>query len=129
GAVDWKSSKQSTIVMYATKVEYIAASEAVWIRKFISGLGVVPTINEPIKMFCDNSAALIIANEPGVQKDAIHYQRRYHYVCECIELGEINLLKVHTDNNLADPFTKVLSKEKLTQHAKSMGLCLASSFM
>ncbi|GJS37150.1 retrotransposon protein, putative, ty1-copia subclass [Tanacetum coccineum] len=107
-------------------VEYIAASEAamkaVWIRKFISGLGIVPTINEPIKMFCDNSAALIIANKPGVQKDAIHYQRRYHYVCECIELSEINLLKVHTDNNLADPFMKALSKGKLTQHARSMGL-------
>ncbi|GJU77375.1 hypothetical protein Tco_1274445, partial [Tanacetum coccineum] len=42
GAVDWKSSKQSAIAMSATKVEYIAASEAaleaVWIRKFILGL-------------------------------------------------------------------------------------------
>ncbi|GJU21227.1 hypothetical protein Tco_1154569 [Tanacetum coccineum] len=68
GAVDWKSSKQSTTVMSATEAEYIAAMEAVWIRKFISGLGIVPTINEPIKMFFDNSAALLIANEPGVQK-------------------------------------------------------------
>ncbi|GJS76488.1 retrotransposon protein, putative, ty1-copia subclass [Tanacetum coccineum] len=69
GAVDWKSSKQSTIAMSATEAKYIAASEAgmgvVWIRKFISGLGIVPTINEPIKMFCDNSARLHFANEPG----------------------------------------------------------------
>ncbi|GJT57736.1 retrotransposon protein, putative, ty1-copia subclass [Tanacetum coccineum] len=133
GAVDWKSSKQSTTAMSATEAEYIAASEAameaVWIRKFISGLGIVPTINEPIKMFCDNSAALLIANEPGVQKGARHYHRRYHYVRECIELGEINLLKVHTDDNLADPFTKALPKGKLTQHARSIGLRLASSFM
>ncbi|GJX28315.1 hypothetical protein Tco_0236394 [Tanacetum coccineum] len=72
GAVDWKSSKQSTNAMSTTEAEYIAASEAamevVWIRKFISGLGIVPIINEPIKMFCDNSAALLIANEPGVYK-------------------------------------------------------------
>ncbi|GKA80944.1 hypothetical protein Tco_0787636 [Tanacetum coccineum] len=79
-------------------------------------LGIVPTINEPIKMFCDNSAALLIANELVVQRGARHYHRRY-------------LLKVHTDDNLADPFTKDLSKEKLTQHARSMGLRLASSFM
>ncbi|GJV45603.1 hypothetical protein Tco_1430139 [Tanacetum coccineum] len=90
--------------------------EAVWIRKFISGLGIVPTINEPIKMFC-------------VQKGTRHYHRRYHYVRECIALGEIRFLKVHTDDNLADPFTKALPKGKLTQHARSMGLRLASSFM
>ncbi|GJR18107.1 hypothetical protein Tco_0966634 [Tanacetum coccineum] len=111
--------------MSATKAEYIAASEAVWIRKFISGLGIVPTINEPIKMSCDNSAALLIANEPGVQKGARHYHRRYHYVRGCIKLGEINLLKVHTDDNLVDPFTKDLPKRKLTQHARSIGLRLA----
>ncbi|GJT12090.1 retrotransposon protein, putative, ty1-copia subclass [Tanacetum coccineum] len=112
---------------------YIAASEAVmeavWIRKFISGLGIVPMINEPLKMYCDNSAALHYANEPRVQKGARHYHRRYHYVRECVELGEIKLLKVHTDDNLADPFTKILSNRKLTQHARSMGLRPASSFM
>ncbi|GJY10620.1 hypothetical protein Tco_0378805, partial [Tanacetum coccineum] len=40
--MDWKSSKKSTTAMSATEAEYIAASEAameaVWIRKFISGL-------------------------------------------------------------------------------------------
>nr|GEX25892.1 retrovirus-related Pol polyprotein from transposon TNT 1-94 [Tanacetum cinerariifolium] len=131
--VDWKSSKQSTTAMSATEAEYIAASEvameSVWIRKFISGLGIVPTINEPIRMFCDNLAALHFANEPGVQKGAKHYHRRYPYVRESIALGEIRFLKVHTYDNLADLFTKALSNTKLTQHATSMGLRLASSFM
>ncbi|GJY49067.1 hypothetical protein Tco_0439023 [Tanacetum coccineum] len=133
GAVDWKSSKQSTIAMSATESEYIAASEAameaVWIMKFISGLGIVPTVNEPLNMYCDNSAAIHYANEPGVQKGVRHYHRRYHYVREYVELGEIRILKVHTDNNISDPFTKALSNRKLTQHARSMGLRLASSFM
>nr|GEX73636.1 putative retrotransposon Ty1-copia subclass protein [Tanacetum cinerariifolium] len=109
------------------KAEYIAASkaamEAVWIRKFISGLGIVQTINKPIKMFCDISTSLLIANEPAVQKGVRHYHRRYHYVHECIELCEINLLKVHIDDNLVDPFTKALPKRKLTQHARSIRLC------
>ncbi|GJY91241.1 hypothetical protein Tco_0506437 [Tanacetum coccineum] len=133
GAVDWKSSKQSTIAMSATESEYISASEAVmeavWIIKFILGLGIVPTINKPLNMYCDNSAAIHYANEPGVQRGARHYHRRYHYVRECVELGKIRILKVHTDNNLADPFTKALSNRKLTQHARSMGLRHASSFM
>nr|GEV11905.1 Pol polyprotein [Tanacetum cinerariifolium] len=78
---------------------------------------------------CDNSVALLIANEPRVQKGARHYYRRCHYVRECIELSEINLLKVYTDDNLADPFMKALPKGKLTQHARSTRLRLASSFM
>ncbi|GKE97853.1 hypothetical protein Tco_0021204 [Tanacetum coccineum] len=114
GVVDWKSSKRSTTAMSTTETESIATSEAameaVWIRKFILGLGIVPTINEPIRMFCDNSAALHFANEPGVQKGAIHYHRRYHYVRESIALGEIRFLKVYTDDHLVDPFTKALSK-------------------
>ncbi|GJU01002.1 retrotransposon protein, putative, ty1-copia subclass [Tanacetum coccineum] len=132
GASTPEEVKHMQNVPYASdlhKLNNIVASEAVWIRKFILGLGIVSTINEPIKIFCDNSAALLIANEPGVQRGAKHYHRRYHYVRECIKLGEINLLKVHTYDNLADPFTKALPKGKLTQHARSMGLRLASSFM
>ncbi|GJY12404.1 retrotransposon protein, putative, ty1-copia subclass [Tanacetum coccineum] len=124
GAVDWKSSKQSTTAMSATEAEYIAASEAameaVWIRKFISGLGIVPTINEPIRMFCDNSAALHFANEPGVQRGARHYHRRYHYVRESIALGEIRFLKVHTYGTIVILFYEGLSK-KAYQHDRSMG--------
>ncbi|GJS49259.1 retrotransposon protein, putative, ty1-copia subclass [Tanacetum coccineum] len=100
------------------KLNYIAASEtemeAVWIRKFILRLGIVPTINEPIKMFCDNSAALLIANQPGVQMGAKHYHR---------SPPRSNLLKVQTLwDNLAYPFTKALPKGKLTQLARSLGL-------
>ncbi|GJV14320.1 retrotransposon protein, putative, ty1-copia subclass [Tanacetum coccineum] len=65
GAVDWKSKKQTTIAMSATQAEYMAASEAameaVWIRKFVGDLGVMPSIKEPINMYCDNSAAIIFA--------------------------------------------------------------------
>nr|GFB91661.1 retrovirus-related Pol polyprotein from transposon TNT 1-94 [Tanacetum cinerariifolium] len=119
--------------MSAIEAEYIAALEAaieaVWIRKFISGLGIVPTINEPFSMFCDNSVTLHFANELGVQKGTKHYHKRYHYVRESIALGEIRFFKVLTYDNLVDPFMKALSNTKLTQHARSMGLHLACSFM
>nr|GEV64272.1 hypothetical protein [Tanacetum cinerariifolium] len=48
-------------------VEYItafdASKEAVWIRKFIFGLGIVLTIKEPISMYCDNTGAIEIAKD------------------------------------------------------------------
>nr|GEY69670.1 hypothetical protein [Tanacetum cinerariifolium] len=91
------------------EAEYIAAfdasKEAVWVRKFISGLGVVPTIKEPISMYCDNTKAIAIANECGITKGARHFRAKVHYLREVIEYGNIKLEKVHTDDNLADPFT------------------------
>nr|GEY92299.1 hypothetical protein [Tanacetum cinerariifolium] len=79
--VDWKSKKQTTIAMHATQSEYMAASEAAmeaaWIRKFVGDLGVMPSINKPINMYCDNSASIIFANEPEVMKGARHFLRRY----------------------------------------------------
>nr|GEZ77211.1 putative retrotransposon Ty1-copia subclass protein [Tanacetum cinerariifolium] len=92
-------------------------------------LKLVPLNDYPIKMNCDNSAAIIMAKESGIQKGARHFKRKYHYVRECIKIGEIDIVKVHTDDNLADPFMKALAGPKLTQHAISMGLHPASSFM
>ena len=60
--MSWKSSKQSTMADSTIEAEYIAASEAakeaVWIRKFITELGVVPSISGPIDLYCDNNGAI-----------------------------------------------------------------------
>nr|GEV34531.1 hypothetical protein [Tanacetum cinerariifolium] len=99
-AVDWKSTKQSIFTTSSTEVEYIVASnaskEAVWVRKFIVRLGVVPTIKEPKKMYCDNTRAITIANESRITKDARHYHTKVHYLREVIEYGDVKLEKVHT---------------------------------
>nr|GEV36109.1 hypothetical protein [Tanacetum cinerariifolium] len=67
GAVDWKSAKQSIFATSSAEAEYIvaidASKEAVWVRKLISRLGVVLTIEEPKSMYCDNTGAITIANE------------------------------------------------------------------
>ncbi|GJV52367.1 retrotransposon protein, putative, ty1-copia subclass [Tanacetum coccineum] len=80
--VDWKSTKQIILAISSSEAEYIAASdaskEAVWVRKFISGLGVVSTIEEPIKMYRDNTGAITIANDSGITKGARHYRVKVH---------------------------------------------------
>nr|GEZ18488.1 hypothetical protein [Tanacetum cinerariifolium] len=86
GVVDWKSAKQSIFATSFAEAEYIAAfdtsKEAVWVRKFISGLSVVPTIEEPISMYCDNTGAIAIANESGITKGARHFRAKVHYLRE-----------------------------------------------
>ncbi|GJT68431.1 retrotransposon protein, putative, ty1-copia subclass [Tanacetum coccineum] len=131
--VDWKSIKQSIFTTSSAEAKYIAAydasKEAVWIRKSIFGLGVVPTIEEPITMYCDNTRAITISNESAITKGARHYCAKVHYLHEVIELGDIKLKKVYTDDNLADPFTKALPLAKHLEHTQNIGMLPASSLM
>nr|GEW61641.1 hypothetical protein [Tanacetum cinerariifolium] len=77
GGTVWKSTKQSIFATSYIDVEYIAvfdaSNEAVWIHRFISGLGIVPTIEEPISMYCDNTEAIALVKDDGVTKDARHF--------------------------------------------------------
>ncbi|GJW64761.1 hypothetical protein Tco_0116645, partial [Tanacetum coccineum] len=130
GVVDWKSTKQSIFVTSSTDAEYIAAfdasEEAVWIRKFIYGLGVVPTIEEPINLYCDNTRVIVIAKDHGVTKGARHFRVKVHYLRETIEMGDVKLEKVDTNNNLADPFTKALAFPKHSKLTKKIGMIPAN---
>ncbi|GJY07370.1 hypothetical protein Tco_0374424 [Tanacetum coccineum] len=134
GVVDWRSAKQSNTAMSSTEAEYIVAAEAsmkaVWIRKFINGLGnVVPSNKRPMEMLCDNEPAIAITNDPGILKGARHFQRKYHYTCEVIQEREIILKKVHIDDNVVDPFTKPMPFNKHFEHALAIGIVPASSLM
>ena len=88
GVVSWKSSKQSTIADSTTEAEYIVASEAakeaVWMRKFITELEVVPSIFDPITVYCDNNGAIAQAKEPWSQQRSKHVLRRHHLIREII---------------------------------------------
>jgi hypothetical protein len=54
------------------EAEYIAASEAVWIRNFVSKLGVVPSASSHMDLYCDNSGAIAQAKEPRAHKRVKH---------------------------------------------------------
>nr|GEX73249.1 hypothetical protein [Tanacetum cinerariifolium] len=85
-----KSDKQSIFATSSVEAEYIAAfdafKEAVWVRKFIFGLGVVPIIEEPKSMYCDNTGAVAIANESGITKGARHFCAKVHCLREFMNM-------------------------------------------
>ncbi|GJU25752.1 putative reverse transcriptase domain-containing protein [Tanacetum coccineum] len=124
----WKNRESLTRAEYITATE--ASIEAVWMRKFIDGLGGVMSSNKrPMEMLCDNEPALAIAGDTAILKGTRHFQRKYHYIREAIQRGEIVLKKVYTDDNVADPFTKPMSFSKHFEHAMKIGIVNASSLM
>ncbi|KAI3824843.1 hypothetical protein L1987_06314 [Smallanthus sonchifolius] len=42
-----------------------------------------------------------------------HIEIRHHFIRDCVEKGLIELVKVHTDNNFADLFTKAFDRSWL----------------
>ena len=67
GTVSWKSFKQQTVADSTTEAEYIAASEAIkeaiWMKKFIIDLKVIPKNEGPVSLYHDNIQAIIQAKE------------------------------------------------------------------
>ena len=126
GAVSWCSCKQSVVAGSTCEAEYMAASEAaheaIWVKEFITDLGVIPNASGPIKLFCDNTGAIALAKEPRFHKKTRHIKRRFNSIRENVQDGDIDICKVHTDLNVADPLTKPLPRAKHDQHQNSMGV-------
>ena len=110
--MSWKSTKQQTVADSTTEAEYIAVSEAakeaVWMKKFITEVGVIPEIENPVPLYCDNTGAVAQAKEPRAHHKSKHILRRFHLVREIVERQEVYINRADTKNNIADPFTKAL---------------------
>ncbi|KAL0294104.1 UNVERIFIED_CONTAM: Retrovirus-related Pol polyprotein from transposon TNT 1-94 [Sesamum radiatum] len=126
GVVAWKSSKQDTTADSTTEVEYIAASEAakeaVWMKNYIQELGVVPSIAEPVVIFCDSNGAIAQAKEPRSHHRSKHILRRYYLLREMVGRGDVRMDRVTSAENMADLLTKPVSQIAHAQHLWKMGL-------
>ena len=126
GAVSWCSSKQSIMAVSMCEAEYIAdskaANEGVWMKEFISDLGVIPSASGPMKIFCDNTGAIALAKDSRFHKRTKHIKRRFNSIRDQVKEGDIEICKIHTDLNVVDPLTKPLSQAEHDQTQNSLSL-------
>ena len=112
GLISWSSKKQSIIMLSSTKAKYIAeshaAKEGIWLKSFI---------------MADNQGAISLAKDNKFHARTKHINLWYHFVCEAVEEGRIQMKYIPTSKNIADIFTKALSKLKFTKFVGM--LCLA----
>lgn len=132
GSVSWNSSKQDTVADSTCESEYIAASEAakeaIWIKNFLEDLGVVPSIQDQIEIFCDNEGAVALTKEPKDHGKSRHIDRKYHFVRHKVAEGKVIVKRISSEENPADPFTKILSKAKHDMHGERIGMRDGVSF-
>ena len=114
--VSWLSKKQPTVATSSCEAEYMAAFtatvECVWLRRLVADLGVGQ----------ETATTLAVARNPVFHARTKHIEVHYHYVRERLSAGEISLVYVPTQDNLADLFTKALPCEKFEAFCKALGL-------
>ena len=88
GAISWDSVKQFCVVDSIVEAEYVAAyeapKEAVWLKKFLSDLGVMRMKQVLITLFCDNSGAVAQSKDPRNHKKGKHIERKYHIIRDIV---------------------------------------------
>ena len=63
-------------------------------------------------IYVDNSAAISITKNPVQHSKTKHIEIRYHFIRDCHEKKLIDLVKIHTDFQRTDLFTKAFNKSR-----------------
>lgn len=89
----WKSNKQDTVSSSSAESEYRAMSKAVreiiWFRNLLHDLWI--EIKDPAPLYCDYTAAILIANNSVFHKRTKYVERDCHIVRERVKLGMIKI--------------------------------------
>jgi len=75
-------------------------------------------INTPMIIYEDNQGAIFLANNKTTGQQTKHIDVRYHFICELIDNGELEIKYIRSEENRADLLTKNLGEEKLTKFGK-----------
>ena len=112
GAIKWISERQRGATLSEMESEFVAscrtAQAGIWIKDLLEDLGFK---QGPVNIWIDNSASLRITENPESHKRAQHIQRKWFWVQQQNELGNVTLHKVPTGQNVADMFTKPLPRK------------------
>jgi hypothetical protein len=96
--------------------------QTLWLKKFVSGLRVVDSIERPLKLYCDNEPAVLYAHNNKKTKAAKHINIRFYVVKEKIQNQTISLEHISTKKMITDPLTKGLPSSVFREYLAGMSL-------
>ena len=112
--ISWKCKKQTTVSKSSAEAEYRAMSSAsaeiIWLRRLLCELGVLVDRSTPLHG--DNTSPTKIANNPVFHERIKHIEIDCHFIRQHIVTEKITLPHVSSFNQLADIFTKALTKQR-----------------
>ncbi|GKB66088.1 retrovirus-related pol polyprotein from transposon TNT 1-94 [Tanacetum coccineum] len=117
------AKKQSYVAMSSSKAEYVATAECcaqvLWIKSQLADYDV---LYDNVAIFCDNTSVIAISNNPVLHSRTKHIDIMYHFIRDHILKGDLELHFVPTDLQLADIYTKPLTKLSFTRLVTELGM-------
>ncbi|GJT33669.1 putative ribonuclease H-like domain-containing protein [Tanacetum coccineum] len=114
--ISWQCKKQTIVATSTTEAEYVAAAnccgQVLWIQNQMLDYG-FNFMNT--KIYIDNESTICIVKNPIFHSKTKHIAIRHHFIRDAYEKKLIQVLKIHTDDNVADLLTKAfdVSRESL----------------
>ena len=109
--VTWRGKTQSVVARSSAEAEFRAMAflgicEGMWIKSILEELKI--GISKPMKLYCDNRAAISMAHNPVQHDRTKHVEIDRHFIKEKLESGNLCIPYVPLDGQIADVFTKGL---------------------
>ncbi|GJW29317.1 putative ribonuclease H-like domain-containing protein [Tanacetum coccineum] len=105
--ISWQCKKQTIIANSTTEAEYVAAANCyghvLWIQNQMLDYG-FNFMNT--RIFIDHESTICIVKNPVFHSKTKHIEIRHNFIRDSYEKRLIQVLKIHTDHNVADLFTK-----------------------
>lgn len=124
GAVCWKAKTQQRVSTSTGEAEYVGAYEggkqAKWMASWYFELD--QYFDLPVKLYCDNNAAIALTKNTSGHSRVKHVDMRTHWIREVVERKEVIVQPIASEDNVADLFTKALTRPKLERFIKLMGM-------
>ncbi|GJR22613.1 putative ribonuclease H-like domain-containing protein [Tanacetum coccineum] len=105
--ISWQCKKQTIVANSTTEVEYVAATNCyrhvLWIQNQMLDYG-FNFMNT--KIYIDNESTICIVKNPVSHSKTKHIEIRHHFIRDSYEKKLIQVIKIHTDQNVVDLLTK-----------------------
>ncbi|KAM1133510.1 hypothetical protein ACFX19_043460 [Malus domestica] len=126
GAVSWKSVKQKGIASSTMEAEFVgcyaATQQAVWLKNMMKGLEIVDSVEKPLKLYCDNKAAVFFSKNNKRSYASRLMDIKYLKVRDEVKKGTVEIEYINTSLMVADPMTKALPVGVFKKHVFNMGV-------
>jgi len=121
--ISWTSKKQNSVSTLTAEDEYVAGGsccvQVLWMRNQLLDYHLQLS---KVPIYCDNTSAIAISNNPVLHSKTKHIEIRYHFIRDHVMNGDVELHFVPIEYQLVDLFTKSLDETRFNLLISELGM-------